>query len=267
MSRQLKAEFYKMFHSMNIVISFLAIVAIVGLSFAFGDMSFFAGGDGMVTYIGFQAKGYMNQSSPEFNEILRSTFAYTCFFWIIVLFITALFFTKEYSTGTIKLAVATGINKWSIYISKVATILCVTFGLYFIYITIFGLIEILQTGIDIRSYYVSDVIRIFILNYLVLAAFICFIVFICVLTRNVGIVVGLSCLYIFAGISIYIMVWDRMETLVKVVRMFIYCNPMYYWMNYCCNRAVSYIELLGYLIVSVAILIFGGYLLEKREIK
>jgi hypothetical protein len=42
---------------------------------------------------------------------------------------------------------------------------------------------------------------------------------------------------------------------------------MYYWMNYCCNRAVSYIELLGYLIVSVAILIFGGYLLEKREIK
>lgn len=74
-------------------------------------------------------------------------------------------------------------------------------------------------------------------------------------------------MYIFAGISIYIMVWDRMETLVKVVRMFIYCNPMYYWMNYCCNRAVSYIELLGYLIVSVAILIFGGYLLEKREIK
>lgn len=65
MSRQLKAEFYKMFHSMNIVISFLVIVAIVGLSFAFGDMSFFAGGDGMVTYIGFQAKGYMNQSSPE----------------------------------------------------------------------------------------------------------------------------------------------------------------------------------------------------------
>ena len=80
---------------MNIVISFLVIVAIVGLSFAFGDMSFFAGGDGMVTYIGFQAKGYMNQSSPEFNEILARHLRILVFFGLLFCLLQRYFLLKS----------------------------------------------------------------------------------------------------------------------------------------------------------------------------
>lgn len=267
MINQLKAEFFKLKHSLILSVSFLVMLGIILLSFVFGDMSFFAAGDGMTTYIGFQAKSYADFNAPAFKEILKSSFAYSGFFWIIALFLIALFFTKEYSSGTIKLAVATGVSRWRIYISKVVTILITVFFVYALYVGIFTSIEVTQTHYSLQINEIFYIGKIFILNYIVLIAFAFFVIFLCVLFQNIGLVIGISCLYIFAGMSVYIMIWYKMDSISFGMKSFVYCNPMYYWMNYCSNRDASTVGLCVYTLIGIALFLVGGLLLSNREIK
>ena len=59
MINHFKAEFYKLFRS-KIMIAILGVcVALVMVSFALGDMTFFGAGDGTESVIGFQAKCYL----------------------------------------------------------------------------------------------------------------------------------------------------------------------------------------------------------------
>lgn len=267
MISQLKAEFFKFRKSSIFRVSFLIIFGIVFISLIFGEMSFFAAGDGMVSYIGFQAKSYSNLNEPAFTEILKSSFAYSGFFWIITLFLTALFFVKEYNSGTIKLAVATGVSRWNIYIAKVITIITFVLFFYLFYVIVFTLIEVFQTGYLLQMKDLLYMSKIFLLNYLVLIAFAFFVIFLCVLLQNVGFVIGISCIYIFAGISVYIMVWYKMDEITMGMKSFIYCNPMYYWMNYCSNSYASTAGLCVYLLINIFLLAVGGLLLKNREIK
>ena len=63
MINHFKAEFYKLFRS-KIMIAILGVcVALVMVSFALGDMTFFGAGDGTESVIGFQAKCYLSNLS------------------------------------------------------------------------------------------------------------------------------------------------------------------------------------------------------------
>ena len=89
MINHFKAEFYKLRHS-KILITILGVcAAVIMVSFALGDMTFFGAGDGTESVIGFQAKCYLSSEIPTFQTVARSSLAYTAFFWIIgILFAT-----------------------------------------------------------------------------------------------------------------------------------------------------------------------------------
>lgn len=76
MINHFKAEFYKLRHS-KILITILGVcAAVIMVSFALGDMTFFGAGDGTESVIGFQAKCYLSSEIPTFQTVARSSLAY-----------------------------------------------------------------------------------------------------------------------------------------------------------------------------------------------
>ncbi|MFR1233069.1 MAG: hypothetical protein ACLSAZ_23245 [Blautia wexlerae] len=95
MINHFKAEFYKLRHS-KILITILGVcAAVIMVSFALGDMTFFGAGDGTESVIGFQAKCYLSSEIPTFQTVARSSLAYTAFFWIIGILFATIFLQKN----------------------------------------------------------------------------------------------------------------------------------------------------------------------------
>lgn len=268
MNRQLKAELYKMKHSSILMVSFIGILFIVALSFLFGEMNFFSAGDGTITYIGFQAKSYVSENGPLFEEVVRSSLAYTAFFWCIALIVTVVFFQNEYSLGTIKLSISYGIPKWIIYLTKILTIFITIFFLYFLFIGIFLIIELMQSGYKLNFGDFLRITELFLLNYCTIIGFLSLIIFLSSVLYNVGIVVCIGCIYVFTGMSIYLMLWNSMQSISNGLRLFIYCNPMYYWMNFSSCKTQGILENIWiFLLFNILLLILGGIINNRKEIK
>ena len=95
MINHFKAEFYKLRHS-KILITILGVcAAVIMVSFALGDMTFFGAGDGTESVIGFQAKCYLSSEIPTFQTVARSSLAYTAFFWIMAFYLQPYFLQKN----------------------------------------------------------------------------------------------------------------------------------------------------------------------------
>lgn len=93
-------------------------------------------------------------------------------------------------------------------------------------------------------------------------------IFLCVVIQNTGIVTGICCLYVFSGASVYLMLWSDMETVSIPLKIFVYGNPMYYWMNFSSCRTMGIIEHLPfYFIGCISLLIVGGLIMIRKEIK
>lgn len=247
MINHFKAEFYKLFRS-KIMIAILGVcVALVMVSFALGDMTFFGAGDGTESVIGFQAKCYLSSEMPTFQTVARSSLAYTAFFWIVCLVFATIFFTKEYNTGTIKLSVAYGTKRTILYYTKAITILAVSLITYLIFVAAFFVIEIIQSGYIPSA---SEALTLFgwaLACGIVLLAFESISIFLCVIIQNIGVVTGICCLYVFSGASVYLMLWSNMDAASIPLKIFVYGNPMYYWMNFCSCRTMGIIEHLPFI--------------------
>ena len=268
MINHFKAEFYKLFRS-KIMIAILGVcVALVMVSFALGDMTFFGAGDGTESVIGFQAKCYLSSEMPTFQTVARSSLAYTAFFWIVCLVFATIFFTKEYNTGTIKLSVAYGTKRTILYYTKAITILAVSLITYLIFVAAFFVIEIIQSGYIPSA---SEALTLFgwaLACGIVLLAFESISIFLCVIIQNIGVVTGICCLYVFSGASVYLMLWSNMDAASIPLKIFVYGNPMYYWMNFCSCRTMGIIEHLPfYFMEGILLLIVGGIAMSKKEIK
>ncbi len=268
MKNQLKAEMYKFRHSKMPLIISAVCVAIILISFVFGEMVFFGAGDGMTSEIGFQAKCYLSESTITFRSVARSSLAYTAFFWVIAGLFAALFFIKEYSTGTIKLPVAYGTKRQILYYAKVFTIFLMSLLFYIIFVTAFFIIEVIQSGYSPNIMEMQNILGWTLLCGLVLIAFESIIIFLCVLIQNTGVVIGIGCLYVFSGASVYLMIWSEMENIALPLKIFVYGNPMYYWMNFSSCRTIGIIDQLPfYLVVCLVLTICGGWIVSQKEIK
>ena len=268
MINHFRAEIYKLCHSKILMTVFAVCAGIILISFVFGEMTFFGAGDGTESVIGFQAKCYMSETSPTFQGLARSTLAYTAFFWIVGVLFTTVFFTKEYNAGTIKLVVAYGTKRTVLYYTKAITIFMVSLITYLFFTGVFFIIEIWQSD------YVPSVSETVTLLGWALACGVTLLalesisIFLCVLIPNTGIVAGISCLYIFSGASVYLMLWNSMDTVSLPLKLFVYGNPMYYWMNFSSCRTIGIIGHLPiYLAVSMVLLIIGGLVMSRKEIK
>ena len=243
-------------------------MAILMVSFALGDMTFFGAGDGTESVIGFQAKCYLSSEMPTFQTVACSSLAYTAFFWIVCLVFATIFFTKEYNTGTIKLSVAYGTKRTILYYTKAITILAVSLITYLIFVAAFFVIEIIQSGYIPSA---SEALTLFgwaLACGIVLLAFESISIFLCVIIQNIGVVTGICCLYVFSGASVYLMLWSNMDAASIPLKIFVYGNPMYYWMNFCSCRTMGIIEHLPfYFMGGILLLIVGGIAMSKKEIK
>ena len=264
MINHFKAEFYKLRHS-KILITILGVcAAVIMVSFALGDMTFF----GTESVIGFQAKCYLSSEIPTFQTVARSSLAYTAFFWIIGILFATIFFTKEYNTGTIKLSVAYGTKRTILYYTKAITILVVSLITYLIFVATFFVIEIIQSGYIPTASEVINLLGWALACGTVLLALESISIFLCVVIQNTGIVTGICCLYVFSGASVYLMLWSDMETVSIPLKFFVYGNPMYYWMNFSSCRTMGIIEHLPfYFIGCISLLIVGGLIMIRKEIK
>lgn len=262
MINHFKAEFYKLRHS-KILITILGVcAAVIMVSFALGDMTFFGAGDGTESVIGFQAKCYLSSEIPTFQTVARSSLAYTAFFWIIGILFATIFFTKEYNTGTIKLSVAYGTKRTILYYTKAITILVVSLITYLIFVATFFVIEIIQSGYIPTASEVINLLGWALACGTVLLALESISIFLCVVIQNTGIVTGICCLYVFSGASVYLMLWSDMETVSIPLKFFVYGNPMYYWMNFSSCRTMGIIEHLPfYFIGCISLLIVGGLIM------
>ena len=226
MINHFKAEFYKLFRS-KIMIAILGVcVALVMVSFALGDMTFFGAGDGTESVIGFQAKCYLSSEMPTFQTVARSSLAYTAFFWIVCLVFATIFFTKEYNTGTIKLSVAYGTKRTILYYTKAITILAVSLITYLIFVAAFFVIEIIQSGYIPSA---SEALTLFgwaLACGIVLLAFESISIFLCVIIQNIGVVTGICCLYVFSGASVYLMLWSNMDAASIPLKIFVYLHSL-----------------------------------------
>lgn len=268
MSNQYKAEWYKFYHSKMPLIIFGVCISIIFISFAFGDMTFFGAGDGVTSFIGFQAKCYLSESTPTFLSVARSALAYTAFFWMIGVLFTALFFTKEYSQGTIKLSVAYGTKRSILYLSKAITIFVISFLAYCAFVAAFTIMETVISGYFLTMNELMNLCGWTFLCGMVLIALECITIFLCVLIPNTGVVTGICFLYVFAGASVYLMLWSEMETAAIPVKIFVYGNPMYYWLNFSSCRTMGIIENLPFYCGGcIMLLVMGGFIMNKKEIK
>ncbi len=146
MINHFKAEFYKLRHS-KILITILGVcAAVIMVSFALGDMTFFGAGDGTESVIGFKLSVIYLVKYQRFKLLPRSSLAYTAFFWIIGILSATIFFTKEYNTGTNQIICAYGTKRTILYYTKAITILVVSLITYLIFVATFFVIEIIQSG-------------------------------------------------------------------------------------------------------------------------
>ena len=237
MINHFKAEFYKLRHS-KILITILGVcAAVIMVSFALGDMTFFGAGDGTESVIGFQAKCYLSSEIPTFQTVARSSVAY-------------------------------GTKRTILYYTKAITILVVSLITYLIFVATFFVIEIIQSGYIPTASEVINLLGWALACGTVLLALESISIFLCVVIQNTGIVTGICCLYVFSGASVYLMLWSDMETVSIPLKFFVYGNPMYYWMNFSSCRTMGIIEHLPfYFIGCISLLIVGGLIMIRKEIK
>lgn len=268
MSNQYKAELYKFYHSKMPIVILGVCISIVLVSFAFGDIVFFGISDGITNLIGFQAKCYLSKETPTFIYVARSALAYTAFFWMIGVLFTALFFTKEYTQGTIKLSIAYGTKRSILYYTKAITIFSISLIAYFAFVAVFAIIEIIQSGYLFNTNELINLLGWTFLCGIVLLALECITIFLCVLIPNTGIVTGICFLYVFSGASVYLMLWNEMEKAAIPMKIFVYGNPMYYWMNFSSCRTMGIVENLPFYFGGcILLLVIGGFIMNKKEIK
>ncbi len=161
-----------------------------------------------------------------------------------------------------------GTKRTILYYTKAITILAVSLITYLIFVAAFFVIEIIQSGYIPSA---SEALTLFgwaLACGIVLLAFESISIFLCVIIQNIGVVTGICCLYVFSGASVYLMLWSNMDAASIPLKIFVYGNPMYYWMNFCSCRTMGIIEHLPfYFMGGILLLIVGGIAMSKKEIK
>ena len=123
MYNQIRAEFYKLFHTKALYLTFALILAVFGI-FSIGGQQQFVVSSSSVDEtwkigetVGFLARAYSDQVHPMIEEIIRTATSYTVFFWLIVLIFSVVFFSREYTDSTIKIAIASGQSRLKFFIA------------------------------------------------------------------------------------------------------------------------------------------------------
>ena len=210
---------------------------------------------------------YSDTAHPMIEEIIRTATSYTVFFWLIVLIFSVIFFSREYTDSTIKIAIASGQSRIKFFVAKYIVITITSIFLYFSFIMIAFIIECAKFNVPIQLF---PMLKIAGLNCMVMGAFIGITLMLCVIFKHTAIVVGAMSLFTFSGPLIYMMTWDNMSVQSWRVLTYLKINPMYYWMNTCSYNMINHLEIniLTYFVGTVIItFLVSALILRKQEIR
>lgn len=273
MFNQIRAEFYKLFHTKALYLTFALILAVFGIFSIGGQQQFVVSSSSLDgtwkigETVGFLARAYSDTAHPMIEEIIRTATSYTVFFWLIVLIFSVIFFSREYTDSTIKIAIASGQSRIKFFVAKYIVITITSIFLYFSFIMIAFIIECAKFNIPIQLFPMLKIAR---LNCMVMGAFIGITLMLCVIFKHTAIVVGAMSLFTFSGPLIYMMTWDNMSVQSWRVLTYLKINPMYYWMNTCSYNMINHLEIniLTYFVGTVIItFLVSALILRKQEIR
>ena len=110
MFNQIRAEFYKLFHTKALYLTFALILAVFGIFSIGGQQQFVVSSSSLDETckigetVGFLARAYSDTAHPLIEEIIRTATSYTVFFWLIVLIFSVIFlFKRIYGFNNLKL--------------------------------------------------------------------------------------------------------------------------------------------------------------------
>ena len=273
MFNQIRAEFYKLFHTKALYLTFALILAVFGIFSIGGQQQFVVSSSSLDgtwkigETVGFLARAYSDTAHPMIEEIIRTATSYTVFFWLIVLIFSVIFFSREYTDSTIKIAIASGQSRIKFFVAKYIVITITSIFLYFSFIMIAFIIECAKFNVPIQLF---PMLKIAGLNCMVMGAFIGITLMLCVIFKHTAIVVGAMSLFTFSGPLIYMMTWDNMSVQSWRVLTYLKINPMYYWMNTCSYNMINHLEIniLTYFVGTVIItFLVSALILRKQEIR
>lgn len=274
MLNQLKAERYKLFHSNLLPGALAGCAAILALSLAAGQFVIFGSGgaDGGIE-LGFRPKAWMpgpNSLGANFLGVACASLAYLAVFWIVAGCFAAAFCLKENAAGTKQLSIACGTSRVRFFCCKAAVTLAASLALFLLFVGAFWVVESAQSGYWMTPPETARFAFWVLLCGMALAGFVGMVIFLCALLQSIGPVIALSCLHLFAGACVYIMVWPELDSGggSLPLKAFLYANPIYYWFNFCSGRAeVSLGQLPFFLLFCLALLGAACLLESRRELK
>lgn len=275
MRNQIKADFYKLTHSFLFkviiginVILFCMLVAMSRSSdgFYMGFAREYVGKNPIVD--GFVAFAFDDPAHPAFWEVVYSAVSMTFFLWLVLLVLTVLNFSKDFTNGTIRLSFANGKNRYVLFLSKF-TVIAVFFGVMYYAFNVFGYIVAAYScnyGVSADGF--KRVLQLTTLLFLILCIFALMSMVLYCFTQNAAVVITVMIALMYSTFFIILCLRDQQPP--AVVRVYFYINPMYYlWKasGYWAHAEIVK-EILIYFIVAFPTLNFiGYYLMENKEIK
>jgi len=274
MINQLRADYYKLFHSKLFyvictvfILSFIAFTAMAFRKNVFSMGSIVGYKKGIPLIDGFIGFSYKHLGKPTFWELVYSATAFNGLLWFILMVFSIQFISKEYQVGTIKLEVAYGIDIFKVYVSK--SIVVISFFEVMLCIFNFAAFAVVSLVEKYTPSFgnIAFLVELILLYCLILAVFtlICFTLYIAI--KNTAVISTIMPIFMFSTIVIYIMYGFKQPLLVQC---YVKINPFYYMSS--ASRFWAQPEILRnillYFSISVPILLISSYfILKQQEIK
>ncbi|MCX7924082.1 MAG: ABC transporter permease [Clostridia bacterium] len=273
MLNQLRADYYRLFHSKLcwVVGSVFTVFLIISAKMSMGKTVFIFGGvmghkDGIPLLDGFIGFAYKNPVKPLFWELVYSSTAFTGLLWLVFMSLSVQFISKEYQTGTIKLAVSYGASVFKIYLSKWIVVVSFSGLLFYVYnLATFAVVCGVKNYVPTFGNWIS-LLALVSLYILVLAVFTLFCFTLYIAFKNTVAVLTIVPLFMFS----MIIVINTFRTSSFLVNCYLRINPMYYLSNasrFWADSAIAK-NILLFAAAGIALLLVSSYfLLKKQEIK
>lgn len=274
MINQLRADYYKLFHSKlfyvicaSFILSFTAFTAMALGKNIFSMGSVVGHKNGIPLIDGFIGFSYKNLGKPNFWELAYSATAFNGLLWFILMALSIQFISKEYQEGTIKLEVAYGIDIFKVYVSKSIVVISFFEAMLCIFnFAAFAVVSIIEHYTPSFANIISF-IGLILLYCLIFSVFalICFTLYIAI--KNTVLISTIMPVFMFSTIVIYIMYGFKQPLWVQC---YVKINPFSYMSNasrFWADPAISR-NILLYFFISVPILLISSYfILKHQEIK
>lgn len=272
MRNQIRADFYKLWHSRQVWITFFTVLALFLLFtlMSFGDGTFSMGVadkyvEGIPVIQGFVGFTYENPDHPQFRELAYSAVSFVGILWIVLLSLAVQFYSKEYSTGAIKLSVAYGISSFTVFFSKFIVVISYFALLFYSFIYMAFILCAMQTGISLQLEHFLSLFKLVSLFYLVLIVFTMLCLTVQTLMRNTAAVTTLMIVFMFSMVILLIANYEK--ELPLYLKVYLAVNPMHYlWQagGYWADSTILR-DILLYFGIGLPALTGGSWLILRRQ--